>query len=336
MGKAFAGVLLITGCSLLLAALGPAYGEALSADQAKSKAAEFAKALSLPWGDTIEVALRENISTSRRAEWQAKFGRFSYVGVSLNGVVTSAADFSQAETHSAAKAPPELKEAEAAARASEIVTLAGIPQVASLSSPRITLEHGTPGASEFRVLYDREYKGIPFEQCGVDICLAGDTGAMLWLSTGLDVPNPDSTEVKFGEQEAKDSAIKDLAVVAPSRQVTDISSTLKIVLPNSYWASQEVGEQEDATKSRVAWVVSLTTADGIFVFWIDAQDGRVLGGARSGGRIDLVPSPSNKQVPERIDHQTVSRLVGAGLLLASFLLALAGISIHRRRGRTTA
>lgn len=323
---------------LVLVSVAPAFSQAVSAQQATSIAAKFAQALDIPWGDTTSVSLRENVSQSRLAEWKVSFHDFATVGVDPNrGVVLSAVDYSAVTEHEEAKEPPKLDKASALARASHILSLAGLGRVAELEAPTIALQECSTGVYRFVVYWREQYRGIPFDDNAVGVMLSAADGRFLALSAGLDIPPPESTTVSVSEQAARDAALDFACQLDSSFQPAEIEAELRIVVPNSYWARRGLGEEIAQPGSRVAWVVKLHDAEGHDrTFWIDTAHGRLLGGTQCKSAAVRTKSRSSAAVPT--DKAPAARESGqrprgaAAIAATAVLLALAaGLLLRARR-----
>lgn len=272
---------------LLLACCLPGYGqtavtaEAATAEAATARAADFATGLTMPWAESTEAVLRENINPARKAEWVVKCGAFSSVGVDpRTGRITSAVDYSAALTHALTPAPVKLDKAAAVARATDILTRAGLLQAVDAKAPEVRFHESDPGAWRLSVKFPCVYQGIPYQYGGATVLLGANDGAFLALSSAVDVAPPADTTVTVDEKAAADSALALSARVSASDEPVTASATLMIVVPNSFWITAGVGAKEDGTVARTAWVVTVSKGERLLVFWIDAADGRVLGGTR--------------------------------------------------------
>jgi len=327
-------------CPLVLGlvTITPALCQAPKAEDAMSKATAFAAALAMPWGEDTQAALREDVNAARKAEWRVTFGTFASVGVDpRTGRITSAADYSGGLAHAMAKAPPNLDNAAALAHATEILKLAGLADAAQWGSPDVALQEEAPGVWRFAVKFPCQYQGIPYRYGCATVLLAAEDGKLLVLSTALDLPIPASTAVLVKEEAASESALTYASKVSSSPEAGTASAKLMIVTPNSYWVSKGLGATEDSTIARTAWVVTVEQAGRQFMFWMDAADGRLLGGTQSKGLVEM----SAPRLPPAVaggqrDTGSLLRLWGTALIAASVLLAAGALFVARRNARRSA
>jgi len=319
--------------ALVVGSLSACYGQAPTAEVAATKAAAFAAALNMPWGEETQTVLHENVNPARKAEWVTTYGSFSSIGVDRRtGAIVSAVDYSAGMAHIAAQAPAKLDEAAATARAQDIITRAGLAAVANLGAPEVQLQQHAhePDAWRFAVKYPVQYQGIPYEYGCVTVLLAAEDGKMLALSSAIDVPVPASTTASVDEKTANESALGYASKLSPSAEPGTASAKLMIVVPNSYWVSSGLGASEDATIARTVWVVTVEQAGGQLIFWIDAADGRLLGGTQSRGG---VARPASGPGATGLDVGARYRAVGVALIAVSLLVAGAAVFTARRNAR---
>ncbi len=272
--------------ALVAASVSLCYAQATTADVAATKAAAFATALNLPWGDETQTVLRQNVNQARKAEWVTTYGSFSSIGVDQRtGAVVSAVDYSEVMAHTAAQAPAKLDQAAAIARAQDIITRAGLITAANLGTPEVKLQQDSQGVWRFAVKYPCVYQGIPYEYGCVTVLVAAEDGKLLALSSAINVPVPASTTATVDEKTATTSALGYAAKLTPDTSSATASAKLMIVAPNSYWNAWGLGAKEDSTVARTAWVVTATQNGAQLIFWIDAADGRLLGGTQSMGAV---------------------------------------------------
>ncbi len=290
---------------LIGGSLSLAHAQVDTAKDAATKAAAFATAQNMPWGDDIQTVLRQNVNAARKAEWVTTYGNLASVGVDQRtGAVVCAVDFSEVTAHVTAKAPAKLDQAAALTRAQDIVTRAGLTSVANLGTPDVQLQQADPDAWRFAIKYPLLYQGLPYEYGCVTVMLAAEDGKLLALSSAIDVPVPASTAATVDQNAATTSAVGYAAKVAPAMASPQTSAKLMIVAPNSYWNAWGLGAKEDGTVARTAWVVTAKQNGGELIFWIDAADGLLLGGTQSlrrgsppGPRRGLAPRGHSRPPP---------------------------------------
>ncbi len=285
--KRNAVLLAAAGLGLWLASLSPGLSEVVSAERATSRAAEFAQALDLPWGEGTTAVLRENVNQARLAEWEVSFHDFATVGVDpKRGIVLSAVDYSAVTEHEELKQPPALEEQAALARAADIIGLAGLKDVAELEEPTVLLHELSPDVYRYIVLWRVLHRGIPFEDARVQVTLSAWDGRLLVLSSGLDIPAPESVGVSVSEEAAVGAALDFAWQLEPQLTPSETETELRIVVPNAYWTRSGLGRAVTDSGSRLARVVAVRDANGRErVFWIDAATGALLGGSESGSAV---------------------------------------------------
>ena len=172
------------------------------------------------------------------------------------------------------------------------------------------------------MFFPQQYQGISYEN-GVVVCITAEDGKLIYLSAGLDAPAPASTAVTVDENAAKTSALAYANQLAPAAAGAATSmAKLVIVLPNSYWTGKGLGAREDSTVAHVAWVVTESISGNDLIFWIDAADGRLLGGTQSLGALAaLAPSASTIHGPGEMESGAFARLLGNTSLAARILFA---------------
>jgi hypothetical protein len=316
--------------------------QVVSAEAAATRAAEFAALVGIPWGQPTSVTLAENVSECRLAEWQIDFHDFSSIGVDLRtGVVVSAVDYSAVQENALRQGSPELNEQEAMARASEIAACAGLAAAQQFDVPSITLQESSPGAYRFAIHWRRLFNRIPFQRDGTSVLLGASDGRFLALSAGLDTPPPTGTEVHVGKEAAQAAAVDCASRLGVYFEALDVEAELMIVMPNSYWSRWGLGDEVTTGRSRVAWVVSVTDQKGRDrIFWIDADDGALLGGTQSKNAIasrtplsDSATAVSTRSITTPNTRAFILLLLGASALAA--MLGIAGALLLRARRAAT-
>jgi hypothetical protein len=272
--------------AMLLVAAGSGAAR-LSEPQAKSIAAEFAKAVGMTWGTPTRVELHKDVNAQRKQELELEFGdptstRRAIIGIDpARGVVSSAGDFAAVAAVNTRPTPVKLDEAAAVARARKVMEAAGLEGILPLEPPTAWLKREGRAASYY-VLWRPTYRHIPYDSVAVQVNISAVDGRLISMSTGLDVVPPRSTKVTVSKESAIKSATGWAKRFDASFRPSTTKADLRIVTANSYWWHYKLGP-EVTPDSRVAWVVELTGAGRQLIFWIDAADSDLLGGTQSLG-----------------------------------------------------
>ena len=151
---------------------------------------------------------------------------------------------------------PHLSDRQLLTKAAEILNRSGFRKLATLGPPERKFPGGPTGSICY-IDFPRSCKGIPFDQVtegqGAHVNLKAADGKLLDLFVNLSAPDPVSTAVRIDQATAKK-----LAKVGPNT-----TANLRVVMPNSYWVRRGLGRSENASVSRVAWVVRYEYADEI-------------------------------------------------------------------------
>jgi len=274
-----------------------------SAEDAKRRAAAFAQALWLPWDGPAEVTLRKDVTPTRPAEWLVACPGQASLGLDpRTGAVLSAVAYANDPRYGAS--PLQTKEM-AIPRASAMLVRAGLSDKATYAMPQAEFRPVDPGGPRWFVRFPLQYHGIVYEDGGVTVEFTPGQGKLASLAAGLDVLVPRDTTVKIAKDSALQSARTFVSKVGAQHAVPlKLSAALRIVVPNSHWAPRGLGAQESRAASRVAWVVTAQARPAQeavsreYAFWIDAADGRLLGGSEGTPQAaaqvppDLSPQPA--------------------------------------------
>ncbi len=334
-----------------LAALGApaARGETVAEKDALAIAGDFATAVGMTWGEPTEVVLKQDAGHNRDREWHIGFHDFATIGVNPSkGFISSAVDYSVsrrdyalASEHPLSQEQPQLDEETALARAGRILALAGLEDAVQLESPVLLLRQHSVAPDVYCYLCNWRlmYQGVPFDDGGVMLQLSPADGRLIVLSTGLDIPAPESVRAVVDRPTAE-TAAQGLCRSLDSRfRPAETEMELRIVVPNSYWADRGLGEEITEAGSRVAWVVKLREAGGHFrTFWIDAANGTLLGGTQSKGAVSDTTTTSSGSTTSAIAVDPGPKSASTGVprsvtaMAAAAVLALAaGVLLRRRR-----
>jgi hypothetical protein len=283
------------GVGVVLAAFaGTCTPDTVDATTAKQTAAAFAEAVDLPWAaDQVETS--EKLDAGRygdRHHFVLKYFGFTEIAVdATDGAIVNVQNRSAVTQFLAEPTRVKLTEEEALARADQIAQAMAI-SVGDTAFRDVKLNEFTADEHYmWQVRWHRMCANIPYDSDGAIVMLDPETGNLLGAGKAFWARPPASTEVKIDSDEALSIARQQAAALA--LQETDLppSVELRVVQPNNYWDLAEPVEIPHTGFSRVAWVVTFSVPSALggpdavahTVFWIDAADGRLLGGARSGG-----------------------------------------------------
>ena len=176
------------------------------------------------------------------------------------------------------------------------------------------------GESTWSVLYNRQYQGIPYKDDFAVMQIDAATNQLVGLSlTYRCVPPNNGGSALIVTQDQANATAQAQISQSGIQAATLQSSTMEVVLPNTYW--QDGNYNFTPGQGKVAWVVSYTIGDptlGISTsVWVDAATGNIVGGEYVGEELSRhtkhKPAPVHKKkakhlvqrVPKR--HKTSKR-----------------------------
>jgi len=283
---------------------------AIDADAACQKAGAIARALDLPWGEQVEV-VRESAAGryGDRDHWVVKYFNFAEITLNaLDGAVVSAINLSAFAELVAEPTVVNTTEQVALARATDIARTIGVfSEPVRLRDVRLHPD-GEGQDSQWHVRWVRTADGIPYRGDGAIVMLEPTTGKLLGTGTSFWSRPPESTKVHIEESAGLLGARQHARALGITEADVPPTVELQVVQPNNYWKrTRDYGSQIAIPYpgySRVAWAVTIKEPSTLGqegavsqkLFWIDALDGKLLGGAQSIGVLSSAPAAA-KTVP---------------------------------------
>jgi len=291
-------LLLLVGSALSLPARA-----AIDADAAIQKAAAVARALNLPWGEQVEVE-KQPAEGEVRERWVVKHFDFAEITLdAADGSVVIAHNRSALAEWGARPTTVNLSKEEALVRATEIAeTLGFFSEPAAVHDVELRRYEQGGTRALWAIRWVRTASGIPYARNMAILKLHPETGKFIGAGKAFWSRPPESTEVHMEESAALAAARQHARALGITE--ADVSPTveLQVVQPNNYWKRTRDYGSEIALPypgySRVAWAVTIkqpSTLGGegaVFhkLFWIDALDGKLLGGTKSLGPVSPAPA----------------------------------------------
>jgi len=265
-----------------------AAGDEIAGEDALAIAASLAACLDIPFGEDASVLRKEGDFLP--PEFEVKFHGFSTTRVdAASGRVTGFVNHSAfLESYALMEGPP-IAEANAIEIADSVLRAMGMPE--DLVFKSATLKAPIDDIPAWICKWDQTWEGIPYDRGGPEgaqVWVSAATGKVVSAAMHQSPPPPASTEVSISEAEAVDIALafaQQRGRLFPARAV---SAELKIVQPNGYWSDAGPQPVRYDTPTRVAGVIQLFDIgetgrpQRALLFYVDALDGAVIGGAESG------------------------------------------------------
>ena len=314
----------------------------ITPERAKQIVAAFAARESLPYGDDVTVNyMGPDKNAPRQPTWNVSWHRFSEFDVDANtGAIASWSVLSVAGQGAGSLISPET----AAKSAEEALRAMGLPADAVFDKTTLPRRGFVAAYSLFWKRVTPE--GVPFMYDGAYVQVNPLTGKVwsawiLWSSR-----LPDNPKATLSKEQAIAIAKKVAASRPISKEFTATESELKVVHPNEYWSGSPIVPRYDSP-TRTAWIVTLSSPPqfgGFLVYWVDATDGKILGGTQSkgGGRLSAMgPGPGagflHSQGPglqTPADRTFLAREFGLGT--AALVLLILFVVLRYRRARRAA
>jgi hypothetical protein len=280
----------------LLIALGvPGQAAVTSPESAVLIAKDLAAALGWSYGEPTSAVLREvDLPNSRR--WEVDFSEAASVNIDPDsGEILALTDFSGSNELRASTEEDRKISQEAAREVAEAaLDLLGRPEGIAFEKSY----QGSPHTPAWVFLWTRTFNGIPYLYDKLQIRISPLDGRVLGYGRQFISAPPPSADTKISEEDAIALARKAAATLQTAGSVSATSSAvLRVVQPNDYWGKQPNGHAwHKGAPSQVAWVVRIAQDDKEHdyqelwdnqveyrEFWVDAADGRLLGGSEAGG-----------------------------------------------------
>ena len=327
----------VTGISMALVVWASAAFAAITELRAQYEAARLAKALGWSYGAPSGTQLNPAF-LAHGPEYEVDFSGAAEVQLDAEtGDVTVAIDYEQVRLLSSRRPVEEkLGEQEARQAAERLLDIWGRP-----ANIRFEEAYQTPDTREWVFMWVRIFQDIPYIYDKMRISVSPIDGKLVGFGRTFPSAPPPTAEAKVGEQEAI-AAARDAAAdkgMADSAAAS-ASARLMVVQPNDYWeAKPNLESWHPGAPSRVAWVVTLSEGDGYNKqFWMDAQDGALLGGdaSRGTGGLRTPPGAAGPARPAGATGGIMSSarariLLGSGLGLLALLGALFVLRTRRAR-----
>ncbi|MDO8586608.1 MAG: hypothetical protein Q7T82_06165 [Armatimonadota bacterium] len=254
--------------SVCLAVLAPCAGDAssLTSAQAASRAARFFE--SVGWKPNGKVSVSGPSVGNRGEEYRVSAGDLLLSIDMRSGSITYASSgrgYTKPKTSiSAAKA---LDQAKRYAKAAGL-SLAG--RKADVVQPS-------------QVVFRRYYRGHPFMDDTITMMIYSGDGSLKSLNSGKACPLPASTLANINKRDSERNCRRILT--GQRLQLGRVlSQRLMIVQPNNYWGGSWLAKRgEEQGFSKLAWVIRFERLPGGGHFaegWVDAANGRVIGGVQ--------------------------------------------------------
>jgi len=328
----------VSAISLALVVWASVAFAAITELQAEDKAARLADALGWSYGPPSGARLEpEPSSWPHPPRYRVDFSKAAEICVyAETGEIQGGVDDTVAALLSGPH-PPEgkLGEREAREAAERVLDVWGRP-----ADIRLEKAFQRPDSKYWVFIWKRTFQDIPYVYDAMEIAVSPVAGKLVYFGRSFLSAPPPTAEAKVSEQEAI-AAARDAAAkkgMADSAAAS-ASARLMVVQPNDYWeAKPNLESWYPGAPSRVAWVVRFTTGDGYREFWIDAADGRLLGGeaSRGTGGLRTPPGAAGQAGPSGATGGVMSSarariLLGSGLGLLALLGAFFVLRTRRAR-----
>jgi len=290
MRRAFPTAICVTAWAVLV---GGHALPAVDATMAAETATAFAQAVGLPWGAELQTV--EEAGAGRygdRTHFQVKYFEFADVTIdAADGSIVAAHNGSGLAEFMAKPTKVNLTEADALVRATAIAEAMGLSRASAVLHD-VKLQEFTEGELyKWHIRWVRTINGIPYDSDMAIAMLDPATGSLLGAGKAFWSAPPETTDVVVSKDQALQSARAYARTLGIHETSLPASVELKVVQPNNYWDMGTRVPVPFPGFSRVAWVVTLRVPSPAFgpeavaekVFWIDAADGRLLGGTQSMG-----------------------------------------------------
>jgi len=166
---------------------------------------------------------------------------------------------------------------------------------ARLEETRLDTYWSQKDAKKWTVVYARVYKGYPFKYDSVQASIDPVDATLISFSQIYPSPLPEMTKVKVKPRKAEAKAREHMAQIdAPLGKMIE-EPELRIVQPDTYWEPRPRGENpKKSSISRLAWVMRFDEPWEITEVWVDAANGRVVGGFKGGMPKEMKEAMENR------------------------------------------
>jgi hypothetical protein len=269
-------------CATVAAASSGVTPTGMSADQAVSIVEDLAHELDLSLtGAPKTEFLDPNRYFLTPPCWDIRFdpsGRFRVDAETGQMLAFQVSPAAIRKTRAGKRAISEGQAVEAARKTAEAM---GLPADAVLKGAALMSVAGP--ADMWSITWERRTSsGIPFYDDALTVYLKAASGQPTSGYASWSSRMPESMEVKVSKEQAQALALRFASKRGPLLKKPTFTAELKIVHPNGHWTSRPVRSIRYDSPTRLAWVVEMERRSGRTlrtIFWIDAADGSLLGGA---------------------------------------------------------
>jgi hypothetical protein len=275
-------VLCLCWCAIVVTASSGAAATVMSADQAVSIAEDLAHELNLPLKGAPKTELLDpNEHFLTPPSWDIRFdspGRFQVDATTGQMLAFQVSPAAIRKTRARKRAISQGQAVEVATKTAEAM---GLPADAVLKDAALMSVAGP--ADVWSITWERRTSsGILFYDDALTVYLQAASGQPTSGYASWSSRMPESMEVKVSEEQAEALALRFASKRGPLLKKPTFTAELRIVHPNGHWTSRPVRSMRYDSPTRLAWVVEMERRSGRTlrtIFWIDAADGSLLGGA---------------------------------------------------------
>jgi len=258
----------------------PSFAGGIDSEQAATDMGDvFAQAMNWQYGRPSKAIIKEVAGYG--ALWRVEFSGAALVNIDpATGQIIMAADLSQNALLYSNPGPVEDKIGETKARetAERVLDVVGRPIDARFLSSDKSQDN-----REWRFLWVRTFFDIAYRDDMIMVKISSINGKLLGYGRSFVSAPPPSVEVKLTADDAMAAARNImLSLTISESEIGTANTKLQVIQPNNYWGpGNAIEDWGKDGPSRVAWIVMTNQNKSLKEFWIDAENGNLLGGTQT-------------------------------------------------------